>query len=110
MHILRLFLAATAIASTLGLSACGGGGGGSSAPPAASSTPTPAAPAAAPAPASASDANVVPITIDSGTTGQAFNSAFVTVTVCVPGATACQQIDHVLLDTGSFGLRIAASA
>jgi len=30
--------------------------------------------------------------------------------VCVPGTSNCQTVDHVLLDTGSFGLRLQASA
>jgi hypothetical protein len=37
------------------------------------------------------------------------NAAFVSVDVCVPGTTTCQTIDHILVDTGSFGLRILAS-
>jgi hypothetical protein len=48
--------------------------------------------------------------VDAGANGQAFNMPFVNVTVCVPGTSTCQQIDHVLVDTGSFGLRLAASA
>jgi hypothetical protein len=32
--------------------------------------------------------------------------AFATITVCVPGTTTCQTIDHVTVDTGSSGLRI----
>jgi uncharacterized protein DUF3443 len=35
---------------------------------------------------------------------------FITVTVCVPGTTTCQNIDHVEVDTGSEGLRIVAPA
>ena len=38
------------------------------------------------------------------------NSPFVSVTVCQPGTTVCATIDHVLVDTGSFGLRLDASA
>lgn len=39
------------------------------------------------------------------------NEPFVSVTLCEPGsATVCQTIDHVLVDTGSFGLRILSSA
>lgn len=38
------------------------------------------------------------------------NGLFVSVTLCVPGTTSCQTIDHVLVDTGSFGLRILESA
>jgi len=39
------------------------------------------------------------------------NGAFTSVTVCVPGSsTSCQTIDGVLVDTGSFGLRLLSSA
>jgi hypothetical protein len=37
------------------------------------------------------------------------NTLYTTVTICVPGTTTCQSIDHVLVDTGSTGLRIPAS-
>ncbi len=37
------------------------------------------------------------------------NLPYVTVTVCDPSA-RCVDVDHVLLDTGSFGLRVLASA
>ncbi len=61
-----------------------------------------------------SGSNVAPIVVDAGpssiqTTAPSTNSAFVTVTVCVPGTTTCQNIDHVLVDTGSEGLRVLAS-
>ncbi len=37
----------------------------------------------------------------------AFNEPYVTITLCAPGsATNCQTIDHIILDTGSVGLRI----
>src|ERR1039458_9912551 len=53
--------------------------------------------------------NVHPIVVDAGPEPQTFTStnvAFTTVTVCVPGTTTCQSIDHVLVDTGSSGLRL----
>jgi hypothetical protein len=37
------------------------------------------------------------------------NRPYVTVKVCVPGSTTCANIDHVLLDTGSWGLRLVRS-
>src|ERR1700680_3674654 len=37
------------------------------------------------------------------------DSLYTTVTICVPGTTTCQSIDHVLVDTGSTGLRILSS-
>jgi len=85
----------------LSLAALAGCGGGSSGPaPAATTTPPPAA----------TGANAVPIVVDTGTDGSAFNTPFVSVTVCQPGTTACQTIDHVLVDTASYGLRVVASA
>lgn len=37
------------------------------------------------------------------------NGAFVSVTVCVPGTSTCQTIPYVLVDTGSYGLRLVSS-
>jgi hypothetical protein len=68
-----------------------------------------------PLPASTAPANVVPVVVDKGPVvdGQAVgigNVAYVSVTVCAPGAgAACQTIDHILVDTGSSGLRIVSS-
>ncbi len=55
-------------------------------------------------------ANVLRITVDRGTDDSAINTPFVTVRVCQPGTATCVDIDHVVLDTGSSGLRVAASA
>ena len=38
------------------------------------------------------------------------NGAFATITVCVPGTAQCQTIDHMLVDTGSVGIRLLAKA
>ncbi len=57
--------------------------------------------------------NVQPIVVDEGPAPQTFtavNEAFVTVTVCIPNTSTCQDIDHVLVDTGSSGLRLLSSA
>jgi hypothetical protein len=97
----RLLAALFAVA----LAGCGGGGSGDAT--ATAPAPAPAPPASAPAPLAA---NAVQVTLDRGADGAAFNSPFVTVTLCVPGTTSCQTIDHVLVDTGSYGLRLAASA
>jgi Protein of unknown function (DUF3443) len=54
-------------------------------------------------------ANVVNVVVDSGPLQQNVNTLFTTVTVCVPGSTTnCQTIDHIQVDTASFGLRILA--
>lgn len=54
--------------------------------------------------------NSVTMTVDNGPSGGsgALNAPFVSVTVCQPGTTTCQTIDHVLVDTGSYGLRLLA--
>lgn len=97
-----LFLALT-------LAACGGGddhnssnggsggsGGGSS--NTANAQPTPA-----------NGTNAVPISVDAGVAGFV-NIPNVSVKVCAPGTNVCQTIDHIQLDTASFGLRILNSA
>jgi len=60
-----------------------------------------------------SGSNVVPIAVNSGpgaSSGFPYaNGAFATVKVCIPGSSTCQSIDGVLVDTGSFGLRILSS-
>jgi hypothetical protein len=48
-------------------------------------------------------------TVDLGPAGNDADVLFVTITVCVPGSSNCQTIDHVSVDTGSAGLRILAS-
>jgi hypothetical protein len=93
--------AGLAAALCLTVVACGGGGGSlAPAPP----TPPP------------TGSNVATITVDSGPSVSGtpigdINSLFTSVTVCVPGSTTnCQTIDHVQVDTGSYGLRILSSA
>jgi hypothetical protein len=49
--------------------------------------------------------NVHPVSVDTD-----FNTLYTTVTVCVPGTSQCNTIDHVLVDTGSTGLRLLSSA
>ncbi|MGH7906334.1 MAG: DUF3443 domain-containing protein [Candidatus Binataceae bacterium] len=81
---------------TFGLlwTACGGGGSGGSSP----KPPPPL-----------SGANVLPISVNDHAFGFA-EIPYVTVTVCSPITSACQQIPNVLVDTGSFGLRIFSQA
>lgn len=57
-----------------------------------------------------SGANVAAVTVDLGPDGNSVNTLFVSVTVCVPGSTTnCQTIDHVEVDTASYGLRLLSS-
>jgi hypothetical protein len=53
--------------------------------------------------------NVVPISVNGGPVPIYPNGAFVSVQVCVPNTSTCQTIDDVLVDTGSFGLRLLGS-
>jgi hypothetical protein len=54
--------------------------------------------------------NVAPLIVDDGPPGTASADVpFVSVTICIPGTTTCQTIDHVSVDTGSSGLRIISS-
>ncbi len=56
--------------------------------------------------------NTMTLTVDGGPAAAsgAINHAYVTVKVCAPGSqTHCANIDHVLLDTGSEGLRLVGS-
>jgi len=79
----------------LSAAACGGGSGrtlGNGSPP-----PT-------------STSNTASVIVDNGPLNESVNTLFTTVTVCVPGSTTnCQTIDHIQVDTGSYGLRILAS-
>jgi hypothetical protein len=112
-RILAVLLAAIVLAS------CGGGGGGgggfTSTGPSYSTGSGSAALTTIPAVTGVS--NVVPIYLDSqwsSVTSLMINVPYVSVTVCTPGtsgtAVACQTIDHIQLDTGSYGLRILKSA
>jgi hypothetical protein len=68
----------------------------------------PASPASTPV---STTLNTMALTVDTGpqaATGQ-INHAYVTLKVCASGQTQCANIDHVLVDTGSSGLRLVRS-
>jgi Protein of unknown function (DUF3443) len=54
--------------------------------------------------------NVQPIAVNSGPANNYANGVFTSVTVCVPSTSTCQTINGVLVDTGSYGLRLLSSA
>jgi len=77
----------------IGITACGGGGGGGG-----SSLPV--------------ASNAISVTVDTGPAGTGYNvnRLYTTVKICQSGSsTQCQTIDHVLVDTGSTGLRLLSS-
>lgn len=83
------------------LISCGGGSGSSSPTPPPSQNPPP----------TPSPTNVMTVSVNAGPTNNEVNRPFVSVTVCEPGSTTqCTTVPHVLLDTGSIGLRLLASA
>ena len=84
------------------LAACGGGGGSSSS----NEVPTVSAP-------QAEGLNVQAVRVGPGPVGapRVANVLYTQVRVCAPNdASNCQIIDHVLVDTGSTGLRLLKSA
>ncbi len=94
------------------LAGCGGGGGGGSST---SSVPIPTGDcnAAATAPSVASNQTLIsvaqnPAVATSSNPYTTVNLPFVSVTLC-DGNQHCQTIDHVVVDTGSYGLRVLHS-
>jgi hypothetical protein len=58
--------------------------------------------------ASSATANALPFTVNAGRFN-AIDQPFASVTICVTGTTKCTTVTSVLIDTGSFGLRIFGS-
>lgn len=85
------------VAAVCGGLMASGCGGGSSTPQTIASTGT--------------SQNVQSIAVNGGPIANQIyaDGAFTSVTICVPGTSNCQTIDGVLVDTGSFGLRIPSS-
>jgi len=110
----RLRVAGLMLSATLLLAACGGGGGGGGGGSATTTPTTPTTPVvSSPATTTPAGSNVVPLVVDTGPAGagRIANVPYATVTICPPGSTSgCQTIDRVLVDTGSTGLRVFASA
>jgi len=96
---MRRFIALVPFPVILLLAACGGGGSSDLSTGGGGTNPPP------------SGSNVATLTIDAGPSQNSVNTAFVSVTVCSPGSTTnCQTIDHIEVDTGSYGLRLISAA
>lgn len=84
-----------ALLCALLLAGCGGGGSGSAPPPV----------------LIPSDPNVLAVSVHNGPGGNDVNILFADVTICAPGSsTQCQTLPDLVVDTGSSGLRLRASA
>jgi len=53
--------------------------------------------------------NVASVSVTEGPANN-INLLFTSLTICAPGTSNCQTIDHILVDTGSSGVRIFSSA
>jgi hypothetical protein len=105
MNRLRLLLTCCAFI----LAACGGGGGSNDSPsPPSQDDFSQGLTQVASVPRfqtiAGSAANVMPISVDAN------NRMLVSVKVCQEGSSVCQTVNRIMLDTGSVGLRIHASA
>src|SRR6185312_10064858 len=56
-----------------------------------------------------SGTNVMAVTVGACGVNGYINEPCVSVTICQPGTNNCQTIPNILLDTGSYGLRIFSS-
>ncbi len=62
---------------------------------------------------SGSSSNVMEIEVNGGPAAPSSiyaNGAFASATICVPGSSNCVTVNNLLVDTGSFGLRVLESA
>jgi len=98
----------TTLIVVLALQACGGGSSGAGSASSSSSSSS----GSGGHNFSAGGPNVVSLVVGPGPTQASsfFDIPTTTITVCVPGTSTCQTITNVLVDTGSYGLRLLASA
>jgi len=95
--------------AAVAVTACGGSGSSNAVSSSSSSSGTSSSSSSS----SGAGANVVSVIVGPGPTQASsfFNIPTTTVKVCLPGSTtSCQTITNVLVDTGSYGLRLLASA
>jgi len=91
------------------LAACGGGGGNSIATSSSSSSGSSSGSSSSGSGGTVN--NVQSVSVNFGPNGNYVNGIFTSVTICAPGSTsACQTIGNILVDTGSYGLRILDTA
>ena len=108
MRALRGVLAAILVAGLVAASG-GGGSGGFIAGSSSSSSGGSSSSSGSSSSGGGSVSNTLPIQVNFGPQGNYVNGVFTTITLCVPGTSTCQTINNVLVDTGSYGLRILGS-
>lgn len=104
----KVFIALLAV---ILMSGCGSGGGTSST---SSSTSTGTSTSGGITTSTTSVANVLAVTVNGSLCSDKTSSSYpnkpcVSVTICSPGTSTCQTVSDILLDTGSYGLRIFGS-
>ena len=103
----------TVLLGLAALAGCGGGGGGGPSGSSSSGSSTSSGSGSSSGVSGSSGSNVVSVIVNSGPSADGtgtFNIPYTSVTLCQPGTTTCATISNVLVDTGSYGLRIMASA
>ncbi len=96
----RIHVGCHTVLLTLLLGACGGCSSSSSGPADVTNLSVPVA----------AFTNSAALSVNGGPSGNQVNRLYTTVTVCIPGSsTQCTELDHILVDTGSVGLRVLAS-
>jgi hypothetical protein len=119
---LRRSLAAASLGLLCALAACGGGGGDNSGSSSSGSSDAQNSAPRNTTPTSGSGtsgstaqdgtalaANAVSVVVDAGPAGNTVNVPYTSVTICAPGSNRCQTIDHMIVDTGSSGIRVFSS-
>ncbi|MEM5384706.1 DUF3443 domain-containing protein [Paraburkholderia phymatum] len=107
IHVVKAVLAICVVSMTAFVAGCGGGGGGGGG---SSSSSSGANNGPSQQPIAANAPNTVAVTVDRGV-ANLINIPTVSMKICDPtNAANCTVVDHVLLDTGSFGVRIVNSA
>lgn len=105
VSVVKAVLALSVVSMVAFVAGCGGGGGSSSSSNNGGGTSGPNQ-----QPIAANAANTVPITVNSGVSN-IINIPTVSVSICAPNSTTnCVTVNNVLLDTGSYGVRIVNSA
>jgi Protein of unknown function (DUF3443) len=102
-----------AFSQLLFLAACGGGGADLSGGGSSTGTGGSGSTGTGQTIATVNNTNVIAVQVDTGPSGETSTQAnipYVSVKICAPGSTTnCQTIDHMEVDTTSYGVRVISS-